>query len=427
MRNDTPIRQSMRLAESLRADHPWGPSPGAIASNAYNKHVFWDSEFWILPATMVFAPELAKAALQYRIDKLSGYCHRAANYKLGYQGCAVAWESAATGQETCPLSALTGELEVHISSDVVLALRNYYYFTGDLAFLKRAWSLIKLVAEFWLTRVSPVATPDPPYPVNYHINRVIPPDEYAVGVDDSVFTNAATKLALEFAAEAARDLGEVVNPMWELVASRLKIPFNTTDQVHPEYAGYEGGTVKQADAILLNYPLQFPGLTSRSIKADLDYYAARTDERGPCMSNSMFCIGYLSIGEKSTAQDYLFSSFTKNVHSPWKVWSEVQNEVQNTNFISGGGGFLQAVVYGYTGLRIRKDRLEFSPQMIPFAQGWTIRKLQYKDARFSLTLEESGTAWVDDVQGVVVVCTDECQPLRTGETFGVDGSFYIQA
>ena len=34
------------------------------------------------------------------------------------------------------------------------------------------------------------------------------------------------------------------------------------------------------------------------------------------------------------------------------------------NFITGAGGFLQSVIYGYFGLRIREDGLYLKPQML---------------------------------------------------------------
>lgn len=37
----------------------------------------------------------------------------------------------------------------------------------------------------------------------YVINNVIPPDEYAVGVNNSVYTNVVAAMALQFAIEVA--------------------------------------------------------------------------------------------------------------------------------------------------------------------------------------------------------------------------------
>lgn len=47
-------------------------------------------------------------------------------YDPPYSGAMFPWESAATGLETCPEWAPTGQLEHHITPDVAWALRLYY-------------------------------------------------------------------------------------------------------------------------------------------------------------------------------------------------------------------------------------------------------------------------------------------------------------
>ena len=44
----------------------------------------------------------------------------------------------------------------------------------------------------------------------------------------------------------------------------------------------------------------------------------------------------------------------------FQVWHETLFGPGATNFLTGMGGFLQAVVNGYGGLRLRQDRLDFN-------------------------------------------------------------------
>jgi hypothetical protein len=37
----------------------------------------------------------------------------------------------------------------------------------------------------------------------------------------------------------------------------INIPFNTKTQTHPEYEGYSGELIKQADVVLLGFPLMY--------------------------------------------------------------------------------------------------------------------------------------------------------------------------
>lgn len=47
------------------------------------------------------------------------------------------------------------------------------------------------------------------------------------------------------------------------------------------------------------------------------------------------------------------------------MWSERRRGKGAVNFITGAGGFIQAVVYGYGGFRIRNDGLHFNSTLPP--------------------------------------------------------------
>ena len=45
----------------------------------------------------------------------------------------------------------------------------------------------------------------------------------------------------------------------------------------------------------------------------------------------------------------------------------------STNFITGMGGYLQSVLFGYGGLRMHSDRVDFNCTPIPDTTGFTVR------------------------------------------------------
>ncbi len=59
---------------------------------------------------------------------------------------------------------------------------------------------------------------------------------------------------------------------WVDMARKLKLPFDAHHQYHPEFDGYSiGETIKQADAVLLGYPIMHvTDLNKR--KNDLEIY-----------------------------------------------------------------------------------------------------------------------------------------------------------
>ena len=78
--------------------------------------------------------------------------------------------------------------EVHISGDIALAARQYYYATGDAAWLASVgFPLIRGVAAFYASRVSKTADGSRE---QYELQGVMGPDEYAYGEVRSQRPNA---------------------------------------------------------------------------------------------------------------------------------------------------------------------------------------------------------------------------------------------
>lgn len=117
----------------------------------------------------------------------------------------------------------------------------------------------------------------------------MPPDEYHHQVNNSVYTNLVAKLSLELPGFVDELLGQQSKQLYKDVANNMNIPFDKVQRYHPEYDGYvqgkvyrilnqthkitayaycsrthmyfvdfylyAGEEVKQADVILLGFPL----------------------------------------------------------------------------------------------------------------------------------------------------------------------------
>ncbi|KAG8515713.1 Protein-glucosylgalactosylhydroxylysine glucosidase [Galemys pyrenaicus] len=439
-----------------------GLSPGGLSNGSrgecYWGHVFWDQDLWMFPNVLLLHPEAARALLQYRIRTLGGALENAR--RMGYratweartqangqccrrQGAKFAWESAGSGLEVCP-EEVYGAQELHVSGAVALAFQLYYHATQDVQLFREAggWDVVSAVAEFWCSRVE-----WSPQEGQYHLRGVMPPDEYHAGVDNSVYTNTLVRnksapaaprpaaplrpgkpvcsplllYSLRFAATLAKDLGRPVPDQWLRVAEGIKVPFDPERGFHPEFDGYEPGEeVKQADVVLLGYPVPFP-LSPRVRRNNLEVYESVTSPRGPAMTWSMFAVGWLELGEPARARALLDRSFA-NVSEPFKVslaalaswsgagrggagrgpqglrcsqvWTENADGSGAVNFLTGMGGFLQAALFGVTGFRITQDGLTFDPVCPEGVSGvsvWGVsylgNKLDFSLAAGSLTLE----------------------------------------
>ncbi|KAM3609247.1 uncharacterized protein V6R79_011816 [Siganus canaliculatus] len=351
-----------------------GVSPGGLSNGGdgqdYWGHVFWDQDIWMYPGIALFYPKLARAVLEYRVGTIDGAKDNAE--KQGYKGLKFPWESAVSGREVCP-EDIYGQQEIHINGDVALAFQHYLYLTEDLSMFTEGHGskVINGVADYWVSRVT--WNPDDH---KYHLLGVMPPDEYYYNVNNSVYTNTVAKSSLQFAVELAALLQRPAPREWQAVAERLSIPFDQESQYHPEYDGYiKGHPVKQADAVMLGYPLGM--LMSPEIRRnDLEAYEPVTDPHGPAMTWGMFAIGWLELGEAERAQQLLEKCFA-NIQGPFQVWSESSDGSGAVNFLTGMGGFLQAVLFGYTGFRVQRECLAFAPLLPNSISELCIRGVNY--------------------------------------------------
>ncbi|XP_029290039.1 protein-glucosylgalactosylhydroxylysine glucosidase [Cottoperca gobio] len=362
-----------------------GVSPGGLSNGGdgqdYWGHVFWDQDIWMYPGIALFYPKLARAVLEYRVGTIEGAKDNA--QKQGFKGLKFPWESAVSGREVCP-EDIYGQQEIHINGDVTLAFQHYLYLTEDLSVFTEGQGreVIYGVADYWVSRAS-----WNPEDKKYHLLGVMPPDEYYYNVDNSVYTNTVAKFSLQFAVELSERLQHPAPKEWQEVAEHLKIPFDEESQYHPEYDGYiKGQPVKQADTVMLGYPLGLQ-MTPEIRRNDLEAYEPVTDPNGPAMTWGMFAIGWLELGEAEKAQHLLEKCF-KNIQGPFQVWSESSDGSGAVNFLTGMGGFLQAVLFGYTGFRVQKECLAFSPILPDGISELCVRGVNYLGSQMDWLLRK---------------------------------------
>ena len=75
-----------------------------LTGEAYRGHVFWDTEIYMLPFYVFTDPPAARALLMYRYHTLDAARR---SQGPGYEGALYAWESADTGDEATPRTAVT--------------------------------------------------------------------------------------------------------------------------------------------------------------------------------------------------------------------------------------------------------------------------------------------------------------------------------
>lgn len=184
----------------------------------------------------------------------------------------------------------SGEQHRDVNGDIALAALQYWWATGDAKWLASAgYALISGVAEFWQSRATKCAPLGNASRAGTQcIDDVMRPDEFHGHVNNSAYTTSIAAITLKGAADAARSLGKTPPPQWEATAETLYVPFDAARRYHPEYDGYDASIkVKQADAVLLGYPLNVS--MPHDVKTnDLAVYESTTDPNGPAMTWAMY-------------------------------------------------------------------------------------------------------------------------------------------
>lgn len=330
-------------------------SPMGLSGLGYNGHVFWDTELWMYPPLLVLQPEIAKSLLEYRFERLDAARENA--FAHGYQGAMFPWESAEDGSEDTPVWALTGPFQQHITATVGWAFWKYYQVTGDKDWLEeRGYPVLKEVGDFWVSRVERNG------PGQYDIKNVIGANEWEENIDNNAFTNGMVKTVLEYCSQAAEALGKEPDPQWRHVAENIPI-LQFKDGTTRENATYNGGMIKQADVNLLAFPLKVITDTGQ-IRKDLEYYEPRYSPDGPAMGGAILSVLHARLGDPEAALDRFRKSYGPNELPPFRVLAETAGG-SNPYFATGAGGMLQSVLFGFGGLDITDNGVEFLPSALP--------------------------------------------------------------
>eukprot|EP01113_Clastostelium_recurvatum_P039090 TRINITY_DN5929_c0_g1_i1.p1 TRINITY_DN5929_c0_g1~~TRINITY_DN5929_c0_g1_i1.p1 ORF type:complete len:165 (+),score=43.12 TRINITY_DN5929_c0_g1_i1:74-496(+) len=93
------------------------------------------------------------------------------------------------------------------------------------------------------------------------------------------------------------------------------------------------------------------------------------------MTYGIHAVLWLQLGEAQNAAS-LFERSYANIQAPFCVWTETP-QGGTTNFITGAGGFLQAVWAGYGGVRVAQDGVTVDMTLPEGTSLFALRGVQY--------------------------------------------------
>jgi alpha,alpha-trehalose phosphorylase len=363
----------------------------ALTGRAYEGHIFWDVEIFMLPWYIHTFPDVARCLLSYRYQTLDGARRNA--HQLGCRGACYAWESTTTGDGVTPKAILlkttgreipifTGTEQVHVTAGVAHGLWRYWEATRDANFLRDAGvEILVETARFWATRGTRHGD-------QFHIRGVIGPDEYHHSVNDNAYTNWMARFNLERAVEAVEWMRREYPQAWEVLVDRLKllsgepkewytiaremyVPAPNAQGLIEQFEGFfdledyvlpaeerckppidrlfewerinQLKLIKQPDVLML--PHLFPEAFSQEcVAANYFYYEPITDH-GSSLSPGIHAAIAARLGLQEDAQRYWRQS----------LWLDLSDTMGNSALgLHSGcmGATWQALVFGFLGVRL---------------------------------------------------------------------------
>ena len=367
---DGPVEDQQFIRSALfylrSAIHPEGKmsiSPMGLSSDIYNGHVFWDADIWVFPALALIDPDRAKAIPAYRLkhvdqaqrnfyDWVIGGKQVGSGTSLGkpitgleldrfdpISAAKFPWESSVSGKETVPGPS---KFQDHISGSIAWSVSSAA--SLGLVDATTSQSLLTKVAGFFRARSTDGESG------LREIRGTMSPDEHHTG-DNDLYTNL-------LAMWCENNGNWPDQPIYKLPGNDKSFLTYDNDPVR----GY-----KQAAAVLSIYPLQYPP-AEKQARQMMDRFADKVTKNGPAMTDSIHSIIWSRLGEKDKAYKTWHDSWKPFVKPPFLLFSEKRNS-SRTYFTTGAAGSLQAVLYGFAGIRIDSKKAPNAQWSIPLKNG----------------------------------------------------------
>jgi nigerose phosphorylase len=434
------LRYSLYHLLAIAPYHTDGTSIPArgLSGQVYKGAVFWDTELFMLPFFVHSQPAVARKLLAYRVAGLGGAREKAREY--GYEGAFYAWESQEGGVDACthfnvsnvftgrPTRTFFRDKQIHISSDVALAFREYVKATGDLSVLAEGGAeVIYECARFLLSWAY-----YQPRRERYELLDVTGPDEYHERVHNDYYTNLLAAHTLESALwvhetlertaprrhreildrtgfadilSDVRDMAEALHVPAPAADTKLLPQFDgyfaledvalealSAKKQHPhEYLGGGEGlavstqVLKQADVVLAL--ALFPGRYAADVKrANWAYYEPRT-EHGSSLSACSYAIVAADIGEQAFAYEYFMKTATVDLTGKSKQYVG-DLYIGGTHPAANGGAWL-AVVRGFCGIVNGEHEVSIAPRL-PAHWQKVIVPYRFAENAYQITITQEG-------------------------------------
>lgn len=418
--------------------------PKGFTGEKYGGSTYWDTEAYCLPFYLGTSnPQIARNLLIYRYKHLPKAIENAK--KLGFTDGAAFYPFVTMNGEECHNEWEITFEEIHRTSAMAYAIRDYIEYTGDKAYLAQFGLEVLIgISRFWAQRVNWSADKK-----KFVILGVTGPNEYENNVNNNWYTNYLCAWTLRFTREAVdyveqqhpKDFKRVSDKVkfkrqqeiqqWLHIVDDMYYPIDTDRNVILQQDGFldkelrtvsdlppaerpinqkwswdrilRSCFIKQADVLQGIYLFE-DDFSLDAIKRNFDFYEPMTVHESS-LSPCVHAILASKLGYREKAYEMYLRTSRLDL-------DDYNNDTEEGCHITSMAGTWMSVVKGFGGMRIREGKLHFTPFLPAQWKRYTFR-VEFRGRVLQVEVSGSGVKVVLDAgESLVVSVNGEDVHLR---------------
>jgi maltose phosphorylase len=367
--------------------------PKGFTGEKYGGSTYWDTEAYCIPFYLSTAEQkVARNLLIYRYKHLSKAIENA--QKLGFHSGAAFYPFVTMNGEECHNEWEITFEEIHRTSAMAYAMRDYVEYTGDKAyFADYGLEVLIGISRFWAQRVNWSSDKN-----KYVILGVTGPNEYENNVNNNWYTNYLCVWTLKFtqqaidyvkknAAERFSEIAAKINfnekeetAKWKEIATKMYYPEDARRGILLQQDGFldkelvlvsdlkkedrpinqkwswdrilRSCFIKQADVLQGIYLFE-DDFETEAIRKNFDFYEPMTVHESS-LSPCVHAILASKLGYKERAYEFYLRTARLDL-------DDYNNDTEEGCHITSMAGTWMSLVKGFGGMRVRDDKLHFNP------------------------------------------------------------------
>jgi maltose phosphorylase len=395
--------------------------PKGFTGEKYGGSTYWDTEAFVLPFYLSTADNhVARNLLLYRYKHLEKAIENAG--KLGFTGGAALYPMVTMNGEECHNEWEITFEEIHRNGAIAYAVYNYIRHTGDQNYLAEyGLEVLIAISRFWAQRCNWSEEKK-----HYVILGVTGPNEYENNVNNNWYTNTLARWTLKYTVDSLAWLRktsvvkfnsvitrtkldtECELALWEEIINNMYSPVHYDLGIFLQQDGYMDKVqqtvkdldpaerplnqhwswdrilrsvfIKQADVLQGIYFFE-DDYDEEAIRRNFDFYESR------CVHESSLSASIHSV--LAARLHDIERAYTLYLRTARLDLDDYNREVKDGLHITSMAGTWLAIVEGFGGMRIRKERVCFNP-VIPAA--WSSYSFIIRYRNNPLRVEVNGSA-----------------------------------